>query len=307
MKMKNKLLRILSGIGIVVIILLIPFFLKDKNHLSLSGPDLSEIKYSEITYNNNIQNLKLSGMLILPEGNGPFPVAILIHGSGPSRRNSVWYLSVSKHLQKNGIAVLLPDKRGCEKSQGKWIGANFNDLSSDVISSIDFIKTQNLFSGSKIGIIGMSQGGWIAPIVATRSKDVSFIVSMSGATVSTDEQLLYEEINNIAPYTYTFIARLLAPITASNLKKKDFFAPIAGFDPILFWKKVDVPAFFAYGENDKNVPVEECINRLKENDLNYFIVKIYPEGGHAIEDVNTKKVSTEFLNDLVGFIKGISN
>ncbi len=287
----------------IIIVLLLPLALKDRSHKSLNGPDLSEIEYFEIYFENDNKNLKLAGMVMLPEGQGPFPTAVIVQGSGPSSRNNVWYLSVVKHLQDNGIAVVIPDKRGCEKSGGEWIGANFQELATDVTSAIEFVKSQKYFSHSTIGIIGMSQGGWIAPIAATESNDVSFVVSMVGSSVTTDEQLLHEEINNISSYTYTFIAKLIAPITVSSIKESEYFNPIAGFDPIPYWKKINVPVFFAYGGNDKNVPVEACIHRLEENNLNDFKIKTYPQGGHAIRDVKTDKVSQEFLNDLVRFIK----
>lgn len=303
--MKRSIIVIMTGILILMTLLSIPFLFKQKNNVKLFGPDLSEIKYSEISYDNKPANLKLAGMLMLPEGTGPFPSAILIHGSGPSRRNNAWYLSVARHLQENGIAVLLPDKRGCEKSQGNWIGANFEDLSTDVLGSVEFVKNQKIYNSLYVGIIGMSQGGWIAPVAATKTDDISFVVNMSGAVVTTDEQLLYEEINNLDPYTYSFMARLIAPVTSASLKKKDFFAPIAGFDPVPYLKKVKVPVFYAFGGNDKNVPVDASILRLKENKLNDFKIKVYPDGGHAITDAGTDKVSELFLNDLTGFINQV--
>jgi dienelactone hydrolase len=246
-------------------------------------------------------------MLFLPEGKGPFPTAIIIQGSGTSRRNNVWYLSVAKHLQDNGIAVLLPDKRGSEKSEGEWVGATFEDLATDTLSAIDFVREQQMFEVSTIGLVGMSQGGWIAPVVATKSDDVSFVVSMVGAAVTTDEQLLYEEINNIAPYTYRFIAELIAPITTNNLKQMEHVSAFMGFDPIPYWKDVHVPVFFAFGENDENVPVDASIERLIENNLNHFEVKSYADGGHAIRDIQTNEVSDEFLQDLVSFIKEVGH
>ena len=300
-KLREKLLFIIPII--LIALLLLPLIFKDRSHKSLNGPDLSELKYSEIYFNNNSENLNLAGMLMLPEGEGPFPTAVIIHGSGPSKRNRVWYLSVAKHLQDNGIAVILPDKRGSEKSEGEWVGANFEELANDTTSAIEFVKSQNDFSYSTIGIIGMSQGGWIAPVAATKTNDISFVVSMSGAAVTTDEQLLHEEINSIAAYTYKFIAKLIAPITTSNIKKRDYFNSIAGFDPIPYWKQIDVPVFFAFGGNDKNVPVEACIDRLKDSNLTDFKIKTYPQGGHAIRNVATDKVSQEYLNDLVKFIK----
>mgnify|MGYP001819602456 CR=1 FL=1 len=144
---------IISGLLVVLaIILLIPFVFKPEPRAALSGPDLSEIKYTEIFFNNG--DLHLAGMLLLPEGEERFPVAVIIHGSGTSHRDSKWYLTAAKHLQENGIAVLLPDKRGSEKSEGDWRSANFDDLAEDTISAIEFIKTQDRFDYSAIGLIG---------------------------------------------------------------------------------------------------------------------------------------------------------
>ncbi len=286
---------------VVAIILLIPFVFKGEARAALVGPTLSEIEYTEVSFNNG--DLKLAGMLILPEGEGPFPVAVIIHGSGTSSRESKWYLTVAKHLQDNGIAVLLPDKRGSEESEGDWRGASFDDLAGDTLSGIRYIKNQDHFEYSTIGVIGMSQGGWIAPLVATKSDDVSFVVSMSGAGVTTDEQLLFEEINSITALgTYPFIARLIAPLTTSNIQRMDFWRPIAGFDPLPYWEQVEARSFAVFGGDDKNVPVDESVTRLQGLEKE-ILIKIYPDGGHGITDPNTGKVLSAYLNDLVEFIK----
>ncbi len=289
---------------LLVFVLLIPFVLKDRTARYLIGPDLSEIEYSEIFFRNG--DLKLSGMLFIPEGEGPFPVAVIIHGSGPSYRNNPWYLSVSKHLKDSGIVVLLPDKRGSEKSEGDWRISNFEDLAGDTISAIESIKDQHQFVVSYIGVIGMSQGGWIAPLVATKSDNVFFVVSMSGAAVTTEEQLLHEEFNNIVQMgTYRMVAKIIAPFTTTIIRNREFWSYIGEFDPIPYWQEVSVPAFAAFGENDSNVPVEESVLRLAEVDRK-ITVKVYPSGGHTITDPVTGMVQSLFLNDLAGFIKNAS-
>ena len=304
MKTKNRQKVLIVILGLIIFLIL-PFLLKERSHNKLIGPDLSEIKYSEITFENKTDSLTLAAMLMSPDGEGPFPVVIFIHGSGPSYRNNVWYLSVAKHLINNGIAVVLPDKRGCEKSEGDWIGASFNELANDVLSAVDYVKKQNTFSYSEIGILGMSQGGWIAPIAASQSDDIDFSATMSGASVTTDEQLVYEEINNIEPYTYKFIAKLIAPLTARRISKLPHQKALTGFDPIPYWKQISVPVFMGFGGDDKNVPVDKCIERLESNNLNKFQVKVYPQGGHAIRNTETGEVSAEYLKDLVSFIKSV--
>ena len=298
---KSRRRIIYSILIIIVVIFIIPFIFKGESRAMLQGPSLSEFEYTEVYFDNG--DLHLAGMLILPEGEGPFPVAIIIHGSGTSARDSKWYLSIAKHLQANGIAVLLPDKRGSEKSEGDWQGASFDDLAEDTISAIEFIKSQEQLSYSYIGLIGMSQGGWIAPLAATKSDDVSFVISMSGTAVTTDEQLLYEEINNITDMgTYRFIAKMIAPLTTKYIQGKDFWLPIAGFDPLPYWEQVEVPCFAALGENDKNVPVEESVSRF-EALKKELLIKVYPDGGHGITNPETGEVQAEFLNDLVEFIQ----
>lgn len=301
--MKRFLLIIISIISIILVLLVLPVIFNKKISLRpFDAPDLSELEYSEVFFENTYEGFQLAGMLILPEGDGPFPTAIFIHGSGPSERNSDWYLATAQYLRANGIAVLLPDKRGCEQSEGDWIGASIEDLATDTLSAVEFVKNQEMFEYSTIGLVGFSQGSWIAPVTAAASDDVSFVVSMSGNAVTTDEQLVHEQINEIAPYTYTFIAKLVAPITANNLKQKEHLSALYPFDPIPIWKDVRVPVFFAFGENDPYVAVEESINRLHENNLNQFQIKVYPDGQHAILDPQKDEMSEEFLNDLLQFI-----
>ena len=279
---------------------LLPAIFGETSRAPLVGPDLSTFQYEEVEFHNG--DLSLAGMLFVPEGEGPFPVAVIIHGSGSSRRNSKWYLSVTRHLQDNGIAVLLPDKRGCEKSDGNWVGADFDDLAGDTLTAVEFVRNQGEFGVSKIGLVGMSQGGWIAPVAAAEDDDIAFVVSMSGSTVTTDQQLLYEEIHNISEFTWPIIARLLAPITTNRIQKMDHFRPISGFDPIPYWKKVNARKFFAFGANDPNVPVQNSVQELLANSIG-GLVKIYPDGGHAIRSRETNAVQNDFLDDLVEFIR----
>ena len=125
---------------------------------------------------------------------------------------------------------------------------------------------------------------------------------MSGSSVTTDQQLLYEEINNISQFTWPFLARRLAPWTTKRIQQMDHFQPISGFDPIPYWDQVDGRVFFAFGGNDTNVPVEDSIAVLNEN-LDVDLLRVYPNGGHGIRDVETNMVQNEFLDDLVAFIK----
>jgi len=299
MKFKKTILTA-ALVFLLLGVALLPALFEDTSRTPLIGPDLSSFEFEEVEFENG--DVRLAGMIFVPEGEGPSPVAVIIHGSGSSRRNSKWYLSVTRHLQDNGIAVLLPDKRGCEKSEGNWVGADFDVLAGDTLAAVEYVRSREEFNHSKVGLVGMSQGGWIAPVAATEDEDIAFVVSMSGSTVTTDQQLLHEEIHNISEYTWPFIARLVAPITTKRIQQMNHFRPISGFDPIPYWQKIEAPIFFAFGEHDPNVPVDASIDVLRANPVAARI-EIYRDGGHAIRNTETNAVSSEFLDDLAEFIR----
>lgn len=287
----------------LVIALLLPLLFKQKNNRFVVGPKLSECSYTEVNFNNVNDGTSLAGMFFKPQLLDSFPIAVLIHGSGTSSRDNAWYLTFAKYLQENGIGVLLPDKRGSEKSEGEWVGATLETLATDTQSALHFLRNHPTYNRAKVGVIGLSQGGWIAPIVAEQNKDLSFVVNVSASMTTTDEQLEFEEFHNIAPYTYNFIAKLVSPQTAGNIKKKNNVAPLMGFDPVPFWKNVHAPVFIAYGDGDTNCPVERSIKIINTASLSHFKTKIYYKGGHGILDVKTHRVNSIFLNDLKEFIK----
>ena len=156
--------------------------------------------YSEdLTFENANAGITLAGTLTLPKKEGKFPAVILISGSGPQNRDSEIlghkpFLVISDYLTKNGIAVLRFDDRGTGKSKGNFYKATSVDFASDVESAVNYLLTREEIIKSKIGLIGHSEGGLIAPMVAVNSKDVSFIVLLAGTGISGDQLLLLQQV-----------------------------------------------------------------------------------------------------------------
>ena len=303
--MRRALLAFVSGLALLIVGLFAPMAFKDFSRHPLVGPTIDQLTYDEISFSNG--DLNLGSMLFLPQGEGPFPGAVFIHGSGTSRRNNIWYLTVAQALQSSGVAVLLPDKRGSEKSGGDWRDTSLEELATDTEAAFHYLAGVAEIDPRKIGIVGLSQGGWIAPIVAAKNPDVAFVVSMSGAGVTTDEQLLFEEINNIEEIgTYRFVAKLVAPLTIKSIKKSATWRAIAGFDPMDYWIDVSAPVFAAFGEGDRSVPVQESIQRFEA--LRYAIMmRIYPEGGHGLTGPDTGRIQQAYLDDLTSFVQNATN
>jgi len=248
---------------------------------------LADSRHVEITFQNRIQELALAGLLFVPEGSGPFPAAVAIHGSGTSRRNNGWYLTLTKHLQESGIVVLLPDKRGSEKSQGDWRTSSFEDLATDTRAAIEYLRAQPSVPLTGIGIVGMSQGGWIAPLVAVQEDDLAFLVSMVGPMVTPREQLLYEENYNLRQLGFLpGISNLLAYVGSANVRylaQPELYEQIVDYDPLPYWRDMAVDSLVLFGADDTNVPSAESARRLGSLDNPRIRVKIFEGSGHALE------------------------
>ena len=155
--------------------------------------------YSEdVTFQNPKANISLAGTLTLPEKEGVFPVVVLITGSGPQNRDEELvghkpFLVISDYLTKNGIAVLRYDDRGVGQSKGDFKTATSADFATDVESAITYLKTRKEINKKQIGLVGHSEGGLIAPMVASKSKDVSFIVLLAGTGIQGDKLLLLQQ------------------------------------------------------------------------------------------------------------------
>ncbi len=155
--------------------------------------------YSEdVVIENKTDNITLSGTLTLPSKNGIYAAVILISGSGPQNRDEELmghkpFLVLSDYLTKNGIAVLRYDDRGTAKSTGNFAKATTADFATDVTAALAYLKTRKEINSNKIGLVGHSEGGLIAPIVASKTKDVAFVVLMAGTGISGDKILLLQQ------------------------------------------------------------------------------------------------------------------
>ncbi len=146
----------------------------------------------EVTIPNKEANLTLAGTFTYPKEEDSFPVVILISGSGPQNRNEELlghkpFLVLADYLTKNGIAVLRFDDRGIGESTGDFSSATTKDFTTDVLAAVEYLKTRD--DVDKIGLIGHSEGGLIAPLAAVQSDNVDFIILMAGPGMNGKEIL----------------------------------------------------------------------------------------------------------------------
>ena len=144
--------------------------------------------------NPTVPGVRLAGTLTLPPGKGPFPTVVLIAGSGPNNRDERLldhpvFLVLADWLTRQGIAVLRYDKRGVAGSKGDYLHATSTDFASDVDAALGYLRGRKDIDRKRLGLVGHSEGGYIAPMVAAKDPKVAFIVLMAGPAVLGSEIL----------------------------------------------------------------------------------------------------------------------
>ena len=151
-------------------------------------------KQEEVTFKNGENTF--SGTLNLPSKEGKHPAIILISGSGPNDRDETIlgfkpFKIIADYMTKKGVAVLRYDKRNVGKSKGKNISESTTmDFADDAIEAFNYLKTRNDINAEQIGLWGHSEGGLVAPMVASKNKNIAFIILMAGPGVNGGEIIL---------------------------------------------------------------------------------------------------------------------
>lgn len=253
-------------------------------------------RQEEVTFRNG--DVVLHGTLMIPEGAGLHPAVIFAHGSGSATRNVGFFQTF---FIRHGVAVLSFDKRGAGKSSGDWRYSSFDDLANDVIAGIDYLKTRSDIDPKQIGVHGTSQGGWIGSIVASKVKDIAFLIVRVGPGVDVVRTVAHEDGGFMREEKMTpeqveegeDFARRIGYMAArgepwekinalyESVKDKPWGKHVfpAGLPKDRFWwewyrlnghydsadylKNVKVPVLWFLGEHDQNLPSPESASAIR--------------------------------------------
>jgi pimeloyl-ACP methyl ester carboxylesterase len=259
----------------------------------------------EVGYENPAGHNHLAGSLTLPQGAGPFPAALLITGSGLQDRDEALlghkpFLVLADYLTRRGVAVLRVDDRTIGGSTGDVLHATSADFATDVEAGVAFLKTRPEIDHRKIGLIGHSEGGMIAPIVAVKDPAVAWIVLMAGPGIAGDTLLaeqgrLIRIAMGMTPEAVAkagqLNAKLFAAVKSSKTEKEahdrskaillaagmtdaaaeaaagqvssDWFRFFFNYDPAPTLARVHVPILAIDGSLDLQVPPKEDLAAIK--------------------------------------------
>jgi pimeloyl-ACP methyl ester carboxylesterase len=294
-------------------------------------------KQEEISFRNG--DVTLSGTLLLPLTESPHPAVVFLHGAGGEGRYGARFLA--EYFTRYGIAALIYDKRGVGKSTGDWKRSDFSDLAADAIAGIHFLQQRHEINPKQIGLYGHSQGGMIAPLTASRSKDVAFIISGAGSAVpvyqseinSITNQVRAQGISGNELVEATEFIKLWVNLMRTgqgweqfdraterargtkwfpmlHVPPKDnwiwaFHKRIYDYNAADYWAQVSVPVLVIYGERDLYVPIAPSIlnidRALAKAKNGDFTILVLPRASHAFNIEPEAGQSFEWWHMASGF------
>ena len=258
--------------------------------------------HHEVEVQIQSDGITLAGRLFLPDTTGTHPVAIMMHGGGGNvdmlRATPFYFAPRFAHC---GMAAFVYDKRGTGDSGGDYSSSTFDDFVNDAGNSAIFLSKHSAIDPERIGIVGFSQGGRLAPVVAVRYNQLSFAVSVSGPLTSAEATRLYALENDfrrlgvsdsvmtqimpvwnahfeaIASNNQTALSALdddikalrkrvhrsITPPLSTQLPRTGIYNSI-GRDYATELEHLNIPWFSLYGADDIIVPVEESLSILHE-------------------------------------------
>ncbi|MDH5400210.1 MAG: prolyl oligopeptidase family serine peptidase [Cyclobacteriaceae bacterium] len=260
----------------------------------------------------------IEAILVRPGGTGRVPAVVFQQGSGGHAFDGYEAEAWGPHkfyiedvLLEQGYAVLYCNKRGLGNSSGNWKRNDFYGRAADAYAAVEYLRTRPDIDGTKIGIAGHSQGGWISQITAAQHEDIAFVICLAGPTVGIKAQTnindsLYYQCQGIAGDKLARkmvrkrksrklsagIGRVLPFIGAAR-----YWSLIADYDNDEVIKNIKCPTLLLFAEHDMNVPPVQNnahFNRLFENNPpENFTIAVMPGGMHGFYQVENRCVSWE--------------
>ncbi|MCC6143405.1 MAG: alpha/beta hydrolase, partial [Candidatus Hydrogenedentes bacterium] len=153
-------------------------------------PCVPELPYTTEEASFSRDGVSFGGTLFLPASPGPHPAIVCYHGSGDNER--WWLFDDADHFARLGFACYVWDKRGCGNSGGHWEEADFDILAEDGIAAVEMLKGREDIDPARIGVYGISQACWIMPLAASKCPDIRFILAISGAVTTVEDEGYYD-------------------------------------------------------------------------------------------------------------------
>ncbi|WET76642.1 prolyl oligopeptidase family serine peptidase [Amycolatopsis sp. QT-25] len=240
----------------------------------------------------------LHGTVVAPEGRGGLaPGIVMVHGSGEHDRDD--YRAEAEAFAEAGIATLIYDKR----TEGySLFERDYAVLADDALAAVRALRSRPGVDPARVGVWGLSEGGWVAPLAASKAKDVAFAVTVGANGVSPDRQQswAFETYLRHGGVTGSMVD-MVASTNMRTLAGAGLF-PEAGYDPVPVLEKVRQPVLGLWGELDRLTPPGEAVRIFRETleraGNRQYTLKVLPKAQHGL------RRTTDGFDKLDGFAPG---
>ncbi|MFI6303728.1 alpha/beta hydrolase family protein [Amycolatopsis thailandensis] len=263
--------------------------------VAVSSPVPAAAPDGEVSFTSH--GVTLRGTVVAPEGGGPAPGIVMVHGSGEHDRDD--YRAEAEAFAKAGIATLIYDKR----TEGySLFERDYSVLADDALAAVQALRSRPGVDPARVGVWGLSEGGWVAPLAASKSKDVAFAVTVGANGVSPDRQQswAFETYLRHGGVTGSMVD-MVASTNMRTLAGAGAF-PEAGYDPVPVLEKVRQPVLGLWGEQDRLTPPGEAVRIFRETlertGNRQYTLKVFPQAQHGL------RRTTDGFDKLDGFAPG---
>lgn len=275
-------------------------------------------------------NATLAGTLYLPEGGQALAAVVVTHSASKPLRDAALYRHLTEMLPPLGIAVLTYDRRGSGRSGGSLKDSDYAMLADDAIAAVRMLKADPRIDPKRIGVWGLSQGGWLSLLAAARSPEVRFVVSISAPVVTPDVQMMFRSENSMRINGYSDAEihqmramrlavddymrgtgdRAVAQALVDAAKDEPWFDLLymgetvgdratsrwrkeIEYDPLPTLDQVDVPALILFGANDPVVPVATSVARIDARRAPSLTVRVIAGADHHMATSMTPRAQMD--------------
>lgn len=302
--------------------------------LPWSAPATTQVIVEDRRFRNG--DAELSGTLILPRGQAPVAAVVVTHSASAPLRAAPLYDHLRTALPALGIAVFVYDRRGSGQSGSVTAGGDFALLADDAVAAVNSLQADPRIDPRRVGVWGLSQGGWISALAASRSPEAAFVVSVSAPVVTADVQMMFSSTNHLRAnghsqaeidqmtatrravddYMRGTGSREAAQAMIDAAKTQPWFKytymgetvrdrEVSGWrreienDPLANLRRVTAPMLVLYGADDAVVPVATSVERLATlaAEMPRMEVRVVARADHAMETSVDLGVSLDPRND----------
>ena len=250
----------------------------------------ASVTNEDVTFQNG--GVTLHGTVVAPPGGTALPGLVMVHGSGAHSRDD--YREQAEAFARQGIATLIYDKRTDGYSQFE---RSYSTLADDALAAVSVLRKRSDVDPARVGVWGLSEGGWVAPLAASRSSDVAFVVTLGANGVEPSRQQAWAVENQLRRLRMDgSIVRMASSTMFRQLAGGGVF-PEAHYDPVPVLTSLRQPVLGLWGAKDILTPPGEAIRIFRES-VAHHTLRVFPDAQHQL------RRTTDGFDKLPGYAPG---